>query len=265
MSNRIYSIPYFPFKQYGLTKETILNKNIRELASNTFVSKEENRINAKAAFDCCACSWVGILKKTATHIFIETKELFDFLSTQEVKEKIPKDYIMSVGRVFDGVEHSKTGSCAVAVIIIHHKYIEKPSAKCFVLFDLYDDDSKIDYSISTDSLENNDAWSSNLLLNTLFYMNAFPGCVIDGTPSEIKNIQNFYGSKKNVIIKTHESLIDRSGVTPHFRSGYFKTLSSKFYKHKRGQVVFVHSTFVKGKAVTVLDDGIGEMQERADV
>jgi len=41
-------------------------------------------------------------------------------------------------------------------------------------------------------------------------------------------------------------------VTPHFRSGYFRHLSSDFYKNKKGQIIFIHETFVKGTAQTVI-------------
>lgn len=97
------------------------------------------------------------------------------------------------------------------------------------------------------------------VMNLFMYMSAFPDLVMTGAP-EI-NCEGVSGKAKKAIIKTAECLIDRSGVTPHFRRGYFKFLNSDFYKKKRGQVVFVHSTFVKGKAVTVMDDGITELTE----
>ena len=40
-------------------------------------------------------------------------------------------------------------------------------------------------------------------------------------------------------------------VTPHFRRGYFKRLTSDFYTKKKGQIVFVKETMVNGKAKTV--------------
>lgn len=38
---------------------------------------------------------------------------------------------------------------------------------------------------------------------------------------------------------------------PHMRKGYFKCLSSDFYKNKRDQIIFVRETMVKGKSKTV--------------
>lgn len=43
-------------------------------------------------------------------------------------------------------------------------------------------------------------------------------------------------------------------VTPHYRIGHFRLLSSERYVNKQGQTVFVRPCFVKGVAETVQDD-----------
>ena len=40
-------------------------------------------------------------------------------------------------------------------------------------------------------------------------------------------------------------------VSPHFRKGYYKLLSSDFYTNKKGQIIFVSETMVNGKAKTI--------------
>lgn len=40
-------------------------------------------------------------------------------------------------------------------------------------------------------------------------------------------------------------------MTPHCRRAYLKSLSSEFYTHKRGQVIFVSETEVNGPSKTV--------------
>ena len=40
-------------------------------------------------------------------------------------------------------------------------------------------------------------------------------------------------------------------MTPHCRRAYFKRLSSEFYTHKSGQVIFVSETEVNGPSKTV--------------
>lgn len=259
-SERRYSVPCFPFDKYGLTKKTINDSAEIERARLMLTSHPRYRPGLLGSFNSCHTSWLDILNKRAMHIFIESKELFDFLSTQDVKESSKAiDFAFKNGRPEDVYnEYGEKSSSTFLTLVIHHKHTEKPSLVC----SLYAESGMA--VISTNIMGVAEKWMIKLLINTIFYIEAFPDCVIDGTPDEVKSFKRFYGATKRMKLKTHESLIDRSGVTPHFRSGYFKTLSSKFYKHKRGQVVFVHSTFVKGKAVTVLDDGIGEMQERSN-
>lgn len=49
-------------------------------------------------------------------------------------------------------------------------------------------------------------------------------------------------------------------VNPHFRRGYFKRLESDFYKNKKGQIIFVSQTMVKGTSKTVYTaDNLDEM------
>lgn len=49
-------------------------------------------------------------------------------------------------------------------------------------------------------------------------------------------------------------------VNPHFLRGYFKRLESDFYKNKKGQIIFVSETMVKGTSKTVYTaDNLDEM------
>ena len=84
-------------------------------------------------------------------------------------------------------------------------------------------------------------------------MECFPECVRDGVPST--NNETVYQSKgRNVCLDISEKVLEegQKGVKrPHMRKGYFKCLSSEFYKNKRGQIIFVRETMVKGKSKTV--------------
>ena len=77
----------------------------------------------------------------------------------------------------------------------------------------------------------------------------FPDCVKEGTPEEIKNeyCRKVFISEKVLEAQSNENKI----IRPHFRRGYFKRLSSDFYKNKKGQIVFVHETIVNGVAKTL--------------
>lgn len=88
-----------------------------------------------------------------------------------------------------------------------------------------------------------------LAINTIIYMDTFPGCVVDGTPDEIKND---YCKKITIAEKVLEAQSNSDkNVRPHFRRGYFKRLTSDFYTRMKGKTVFVSPTMVNGVAKTV--------------
>ncbi len=64
-------------------------------------------------------------------------------------------------------------------------------------------------------------------------------------------------TENNHYLNTSDKVLDATEkaaagvVIPHFRRGYFKRLSSDFYKNKKGQIVFVHETIVNGIGKTL--------------
>jgi len=91
-------------------------------------------------------------------------------------------------------------------------------------------------------------------INLLAYMECFPECVRDGVPTT-NNETIFYPKGRNIRLGISEKIIEEDGIKgvkrPHMRKGYFKCLTSDFYKNKRGQIIFVRETMVKGKSKTV--------------
>lgn len=82
-------------------------------------------------------------------------------------------------------------------------------------------------------------------VNTVAYMNTFPGCVIDGVPEIIKK-QPFYNDN-SLYVDISDKIVDYSEntnigkkVSPHFRRGYFKRLTAERYTKMRGKLIFVH-------------------------
>jgi hypothetical protein len=93
-----------------------------------------------------------------------------------------------------------------------------------------------------------------LAINTIAYMRCFPECVSEGVP-RISYDRDENRSERNITFKLSEAVTDsddshRSKI-PHFRKGHFKVLKSDYYTHKKGQVIYVTETMVKGKAKTV--------------
>ena len=93
-----------------------------------------------------------------------------------------------------------------------------------------------------------------LAINTIAYMEAFPECIKEGVPNHIKEFDDENSFTLEIAEKVLES-INRTNdgriISPHFRRGYYKRLSSNFYKNKKGQIVFVSETMVNGIAKTV--------------
>ena len=93
-----------------------------------------------------------------------------------------------------------------------------------------------------------------LAVNTIAYMNCFPDCVSEGVPP-ISYSKNEDRSNKNIIFQMTDQIMDsenspRSKI-PHFRKGHFRVLTSDFYTNKKGQIIYVAETMVKGKAKTI--------------
>lgn len=93
-----------------------------------------------------------------------------------------------------------------------------------------------------------------LAINTIAYMNCFPECVADGVPNNIfeKSVDK---SRKNFTFQLSDKVrdIDNKQLSkiPHFRKGHFRCLQSDHFVNKKGQIVFIAETMVKGKAKTV--------------
>jgi hypothetical protein len=93
-----------------------------------------------------------------------------------------------------------------------------------------------------------------LAINTIAYMNCFPDCVADGVP---KNLFERDEDKlaRNITFRLSENIKDIEKLPlskiPHFRKGHFRLLQSDYFANKKGQLVFVTETMVKGKAKTV--------------
>lgn len=107
-----------------------------------------------------------------------------------------------------------------------------------------------------------------LAINTIAYMNTFPHCIADGVPEIIKKqphyMENSYLLEiSDKVVDSFDSKVNKKIVSPHFRRGHFKMLTSDRYTKMKGKLIFVHETMVNGKAKTVyLSDDIEEMVEK---
>lgn len=93
---------------------------------------------------------------------------------------------------------------------------------------------------------------TDFAINFLFYIICFPETVIDGVP-KMENEETYNSGKT---IKVSDKIIEAATtktIIPHFRRGYFKHLESDYFVNKKGQIIFVHETMVKGKAKTITE------------
>ena len=174
--------------------------------------------------------------------YINDDSLLDFFKTTEVK---PKD----VKSILDCFTDNKQG-LLIGVL--------SKSFSFLLLFTIIQDGrhfitvytEEMTYTFCIEDLKE-DLWVYNMTMNFLFYINAFPECVIDGVPNGVKH------NPKSKVISVSEKIVshrttEHGFVKPHFRSGYFRHLNSDYFVNCKGQVRFIASTMVKGKAKTVI-------------
>jgi hypothetical protein len=226
---------------------------------------------------------VQIYKGQYVNYFVETKELLDFLCRTQIKDidgfskLISEKYTQadSFGRAdildddeptgmrnesdvraywFAGAIHAPGIENSIIFLAQNAEYEGKDhkykgslfvtNGKIFQLNPLHD--LSFDAELSS---------YVKAIINLFLYMDCFPDSVHEGTPDVCIQSYRIGNNSKAVHIATHESLIERSGVTPHLRRGHFRLLASEHFTKKRGQTVFVHAAFVKGHAETVEDVG----------
>jgi hypothetical protein len=97
-------------------------------------------------------------------------------------------------------------------------------------------------------------WMTRLIFGLSLYLDAFPDAVVEASAENVHQIKHYDGTR---CIVNRNEIVDeenRHSVTPHWRRGHFRILTSEKFVRKQGQTVYVRGTFVKGKAFDVMDD-----------
>ena len=185
--------------------------------------------------------------------YIKDDTLLDFFKNTEVREKEVRSLLNT-----DFFDSLNEGSVMVAGLIgqsfsctiICKAFIREGSLKHLVSV-LTDEMNYLfiieDFNVGQAEYK----WVFNTVINFFFYINAFPECVVDGVPSGVKRDNNAKTLSTSEKVVSHTT-VEHGFVRPHFRSGYFRHYNSNFYVNCKGQVRFITSTIVKGKAKTVL-------------
>lgn len=216
--------------------------------------------------------WTEDSKGELLHIFFPEKQLRDFLENTRLPDiEGIKRFLYENGEVKDIFRHyskektehftykfalhlpNEADGYAFSLVIEEDASIElyfshgKNAGRMSDKF--YTETNKKDDELSLTILK-----MFRLALNTIAYMNCFPNCVTEGVPKDLfeKNISK---TNRNITIRIADKIKDiESSPTskiPHFRKGHFRVLQSDYFANKKGEIIFIAETMVKGKAKTV--------------
>lgn len=251
-------------KNYKYRKDTVEQFFQRMLNQpNPFLSWQNGQLNS-----FIWSLWYSDATKKLLHLYFADKALKEFL------ENVPLADLEGIGKyINENGLISEQGILQIKYFPfgIHIPYENKYKAFAFGLMNNQSNQIVLSWSV-----ENGGAWCSEsnykellekdteeakeitkifrLAINTIAYMEAFPECVKEGVPNFAKEEY----TENSLFLEIAEKVLepvkkseDGKMVSPHFRKGYYKRLSSDFYKNKKGQIIFVSETMVNGKAKTI--------------
>ncbi|MHB8132482.1 MAG: hypothetical protein ACYDEX_26305 [Mobilitalea sp.] len=269
-------------KKRFLHKENIEGfKNFEEWLNNGIIeSGKYNNLFELGFYEFALSHFDGSQK----HIFIESSELCEVLTNMDIKHIPSLDDMIAI-RLIENTEIAETlereesyTSCAVihkginneafALILItgnsKKSEIKRNKAAIYLMtIDITDSQSAVKVipfdeefglpvykNIGDNEIEKEKSKRNlNLAINLAFYLRAFPECVRDGVPF---NEPMKYIEKNGIIVKITKSFLDEKGIiSPHIRKGHFRKLMSERFTNKKGQVIYIKETIVRGKAHTI--------------
>ena len=263
---------YAPYKHNfpNLSNELIfqnLRNNILNLPTNAFES-EESRSLIISGLEM----WRDDLRGDLLHVYFLDKNLKTFLEETNLSDLNGiKEYLKINGNEVS-VNHLHNDTISQAIV---YKYsLHLPFDKNGYAFRLsIEEDGSLElyYSLGefggrmsnkfyadvckkTDDISQLHAKIYRLGINILAYINCFPECVKEGVPQNIFS-KSYDINSENITIGISEKIksCEGSGLSkiPHFRKGYFRHLNSDYFVNKKGALIYISETMVKGKAITV--------------
>jgi len=281
MARKVYyskPLKYFWQHFYGTQKKltpnftndqifTILRRNILAAPMGAFETPESRGLIVSGLE-----LWRDDYKSELLHIFFLNKQLRDFLENTPLSDlEGIKKFLYENGQSKD-VIHLYSNEQSKSVIYrfaLHLPYdtdgyafslsIENDGS-VELYFSLGENGGRMSDKFYADVIKKDDEVSLiqakmfRLAVNTIAYMNCFPDCVADGVPKNLFE-RGEDKSARNFTFQLSEKIrdIDNSQLSkiPHFRKGHFRLLQSDYFVNKKGKIVFVAETMVKGKAKTV--------------
>jgi hypothetical protein len=251
------------YKHHKETIEQFFQKMLKQSSSNPFQSWQNSQLNTFVW-----SLWYSDASKKLLHLYFADRSLKEFL------ENVPLADLEGIGKYIDEnglITEQGFLQLKYFPFGIHIPYENKYKAFAFGLMN-----NQINQMVLSWTVENGGAWCSEmnykellekvtdeakeitkifrLAINTIAYMEAFPECVKEGVPELLKeefSENSFTLEIAEKVLEPIKKSEDGKMVSPHFRKGYYKRLSSDFYKNKKGQIIFVSETMVNGKAKTI--------------
>lgn len=262
-----------------------LEKDLGDVVSKA-ISSGENLATASFLIELtrreCLNLEMSILDGEATHIYVPDDEMCDWLVSCVSNMSNPDLYYWVSthhprGIVVHPLSSSKYKcfavrpfSCPVVDVMRVRMFDDErvcPMAFCFSTSSGMDEWSLYSYfrlgeqsvpEVDDYSPEETHAmemleYSAKLAMGISLYAHCFPDAVVDGVPEDLKRPAN-HRHETSKTLTQHPSIAQKSdgSVSPHYRRGHFRFLKSSRFKNARWKTVFVHDSFVKGRAKTVL-------------
>ena len=230
-----------------------------------------------------ASFWLNDYRKEILHVWLEDKELFAFLREDVSLKDLCgiKTYLIQNGEP-DEMSDPSTGKSYKWIKYLIAVHIPNEIDGFAFGFSLDVQSNEISLYIYSDDgvgqiheteyekVKERTDWESESIkrdfkfaVNLIAYMECFPECVREGVPDTNKS--NTYRYKdRSVQLGLSEKITEtvKGSMRPHFRRGYFKRLSSSFYKNKQGQIIWVSETSVNTKSKTVeMSDNQSKVQD----
>ena len=281
MARKVYyskPLKYFWQHFYGTQKKitpnltndqifTLLRQNILAAPMRAFETPESRRLIVSGLE-----LWRDDYKGELLHIFFLDKQLRDFLENTPLSDlEDIKKFLYENGQIKYVIHlySNEQSKCVVYRFALHLPYdtdgyafslsIENDGSVelYFSLGEnggLMSDKFYADVNKKDDEVSLIQAKMFRLAVNVIAYLNCFPDCVTDGVPKNLfergedKSARNFTFQLSEKIKEIDNS---QPSKIPHFRKGHFRVLQSDYFVNKKGQMIFVTETMVKGKAKTV--------------
>jgi hypothetical protein len=92
-----------------------------------------------------------------------------------------------------------------------------------------------------------------VIMNLMFYMNAYPENVLNGVPRRAIIDENIVITDKKITISKNTELFKKYETSPHLRSGHWRTFTSDYFTNRKGETIWIDPVYIKGEALTVIE------------